>query len=264
LSPSGPYRALKQFGLVILCAAWIVLGLVGHDPWKTEDATAFGVAWSILQDDNWLAPTLAGEPYVDRPPLVYAAAALFGKALAPPLPTHDAARLAAGFFLALTLFVLSLTARELYNRTFRWLPVLLFIGSVGLWDRAHQLSPEVGLLLGVALGFYGFALALQRAAVGGAMLGLGIAIAFLARGFMGPLWLLATALVLPIAFVGWRNRRYALTIAWRWRWRYRCPRHGRWHSPNMRPSTWRRGGKHAPSANIFRRSPSTGRATRFT
>ena len=40
-----------------------------------------------------------------------------------------------------------------------------------------------------------------------------IAIAFLARGTTGPLWLLATALVLPIAFVGWRNRRYALTIA---------------------------------------------------
>jgi 4-amino-4-deoxy-L-arabinose transferase-like glycosyltransferase len=169
LSPSGRFRALKQSGLLLLCGAWIVLGLVGHDPWKTEDATAFGVAWGMLQNGDWLAPTIAGEPYVDRPPLVYAVAALFGKAFAPPLPTHDAARLAAAFFLALTLLVLSLTARELYNRTFRWLPVLLFIGSLGLWDRAHQLSPEVGLLLGVALGFYGFALALRRAVTGGAM-----------------------------------------------------------------------------------------------
>jgi len=32
LSPSGPYRALKQAGLVLLCTAWIVLGLIGHDP----------------------------------------------------------------------------------------------------------------------------------------------------------------------------------------------------------------------------------------
>ena len=31
LSPAGPHRALKQFGLVLLCGAWVVLGLVGHD-----------------------------------------------------------------------------------------------------------------------------------------------------------------------------------------------------------------------------------------
>ncbi len=81
LSPSGPYRALKQFGLVVLCGAWIVLGLVGHDPWKTEDATAFGVAWGMMQRGDGLAPQLAGEPFVDRPPLVYAAAAGSGHLL---------------------------------------------------------------------------------------------------------------------------------------------------------------------------------------
>ena len=36
LSPSGPYRTVKQFGLVLLCAAWILLGLFGHDPWKAN------------------------------------------------------------------------------------------------------------------------------------------------------------------------------------------------------------------------------------
>ena len=43
------------------------------------------------------------------------------------------------------------------------------------------------------------------------MLGLGTAFAFLARGFMGPLWLVATAVVLPLAFASWRTRRYATT-----------------------------------------------------
>lgn len=212
LSPSGPYRGLKQFGLVLLCGAWILLGLVGHDPWKTEDATSFGVAWSILQNGSWLTPTLAGEPYTDHPPLVYAVAAIFGRAFGSILPAHDAARLAVGFFLALTMIVLSLAASELYNRTFRWLPVLLFVGSVGLWDRAHQLSPELGVLLGVAFGLYGFALGLRAPFAGGAMLGLGVGVAFLSRGFMGPLWLTLTALVLPLAFAPWRDRRYALTI----------------------------------------------------
>jgi 4-amino-4-deoxy-L-arabinose transferase-like glycosyltransferase len=89
--------------------------------------------------------------------------------------------------------------------------VLILVGSVGLWDRAHQLSPEMGLLLGVAMALYGFALALRRPVAGGAVLGLGVAVTFLARGFLGPVWLGMTALALPLAFAGWRTRQYALT-----------------------------------------------------
>ncbi len=213
LSPSGPYRGLKQFGLIVLCGTWILLGLVGHDPWKTEDATAFGIAWGMLQSGDWLAPTLAGEPFVDRPPLAYAVAALFGRVFGGVLPIHDAARLAAGAFLALALVLLSATARELYGRALRWLPLLLFVGTVGLWDRAHQLSPEMGLLGGIALALYGFALALRRSVAGGVALGLGVALAFLTRGFLGPLWLALTAAALPAVAAAWRTRAHATTCA---------------------------------------------------
>jgi 4-amino-4-deoxy-L-arabinose transferase-like glycosyltransferase len=72
---------------------------------------------------------------------------------------HDAARLAAAALLALTLFLLAATATELYGRKYRWIAVLLYVGSVGLWERAHQLSPELGLMLGFAAALYGFALA---------------------------------------------------------------------------------------------------------
>ena len=55
LSPGGKYRPLKQAGLVLLCAAWILLGLFGHDPWKPDDATTFGVAHDVLSNGDWLA-----------------------------------------------------------------------------------------------------------------------------------------------------------------------------------------------------------------
>ncbi len=212
VEPSGPYRALKQFGLVVLCGAWVVLGLVGHDPWKTDDATAFGIAHEVIQRGDVLAPHLAGEPNFDRPPLVYATAALSGYLLSGVLPVHDGIRIAAGALLALTLLMLALTALELFGRAFRWMPVLVFLGSVGLWDRAHQLSPELGLMLGVAVALYGLALALRRPAAGGAALGLGVAVAFLSHGLMGPLWIALTAAVLPAAFAGWRTLVYALAI----------------------------------------------------
>src|SRR6266545_327610 len=123
LSPSGPLRALKQFGLILLCTAWVVLGLVGHDPWKSDDATTFGVAWEMMRGGSVVAPTLAGEPYVARPPFVHALAALSGAAFSPPLAPHDAARLAVGAMLALTLAFVSFAAVELYGRAWRWLPI---------------------------------------------------------------------------------------------------------------------------------------------
>jgi len=163
----GPW---KQLGLSILCAAWVVLGAIGHDPWKTQDAAAFGVALEMMARGDVIAPRLVGEPFIDNPPLVYALAAGTALALSPPLSLHDAARVASALILALTLLLLAATATELAGSKYRWTTVLLFLGSVGLWERAHQLSPELGLMLGVAAALYGFALALRRPVAGGAML----------------------------------------------------------------------------------------------
>jgi 4-amino-4-deoxy-L-arabinose transferase-like glycosyltransferase len=211
LSPSGPYRAVKQFGLILLCAAWILLGLFGHDPWKPDDAAAFGVAYDMLKDSDWLVPHVATLPVPERPPLFYAFAAASGAALRDVLPLHDGARAAVGVCLGATLLLLALAARELYGRTFRWLPILLFIGCIGLWDRGHQLSAEIGVLLVDALALYALALILRRALAGGALLGLALGGAFLCRGPIGAAVIALTACVLPF-FAPWRNRRYALGI----------------------------------------------------
>lgn len=37
---------------VLLCVAWILPGLIGHDPWKPEEAHTFGVVYQLLKDDN--------------------------------------------------------------------------------------------------------------------------------------------------------------------------------------------------------------------
>src|SRR5258708_22155047 len=154
LSPSGPYRALKQAGLVLLCVAWIVLGLIGHDPWKPDDATSFGIAYDMLRQGDWVVPHLAGTPAPERPPLFYGLAAATARAFEGFLPLHDGARIALGLCTAATLWVLSPAGRELYGRAFRWLPELLFIRSAGVWGRGQQLSPDVAVLAANALAGY--------------------------------------------------------------------------------------------------------------
>jgi 4-amino-4-deoxy-L-arabinose transferase-like glycosyltransferase len=92
----------------------------------------------------------------------------------------------------------------------RWPPVLILIGSVGLWDRAHVLSGELGLMAGLAIALYGLALGLRRSVLGGLWLGFGAAVAFLSQGFTGPGWLAVTALVLVALDPRFRDRHYAI------------------------------------------------------
>ncbi len=211
VSPSGPRRAWKQLGLVLLCGAWIALGLTGHDPWKTEDAVTIGVTWEMAQRGDVVVPYLAHEPWLERPPLVPALAAATMWLASPPLAPHDAARLAAGLMLVAVLALTAYASRELNGRAFRWMPVLILVGSIGLWDRAHALSPDLGVMVGVAAALYGFALALRRPLAGGALIGLGATFAFLSRGHSGPEWIALTAAILPALGAPWRTRAYAAT-----------------------------------------------------
>lgn len=213
VSPSGPNRALKQAGLFLLCLAWVLLGLVGHDPWKNDDATTFGVAWEIAQGGDVVVPRIAGEPWLEVGPLVPALAAAAIHAFSPPLAPHNAARIAAGLLLAAVLAFSSLAARELNGRAFRWVPVLILVGSIGFWERAHALSGDLGLTAGVAVGLYGLALGLRRPYAGGALLGLAAAVAFLSRGYAGPLWLGVATALLPLVSATWRTRAHLATAA---------------------------------------------------
>ncbi|MDQ6618842.1 MAG: hypothetical protein M3Z31_03960 [Pseudomonadota bacterium] len=208
MSPSGPYAGLKQFGLVVLCAMWVLLGLVGHDPWKTEDATGFGVVWDMRNSHTILTPTLLGETYAERPPLVYVLGVASERLFEPWLEPHDAARLCVALMLGLTLFLLARSGKELGGRAMQWLPPLLFVGSIGLWDRSHQLAPEIGLLLGLAIAQYGFALSARRPRSGGTIVGIGAGVAFLAYGFLGVVWITLAAILLPVLFREWRGRAY--------------------------------------------------------
>ena len=54
-------RRLPRWALVLLCAAYIVPGFVGRDPWRGADMSAFGYMLELAQGHSrWSAPLLAG------------------------------------------------------------------------------------------------------------------------------------------------------------------------------------------------------------
>lgn len=197
----------------LLCLAWILPGLIGHDPWKPDEAYTFGLVYSILHGGSWVVPTLAGEPFMEKPPIFYLTAAATAWLFSPPLALHDAARLATGFYMALTFLFTGLTGRELYGKNYGAVSALLLLGCFGLVVRSHQLITDVALLTGFAAAFYGFALGLRRSALGGFWLGTGVGLGFMAKGLLAPGMIGIIALAAPLFCKTWRTRSYLLTLA---------------------------------------------------
>ena len=193
--------------LLLIAAAWLLPGLLGHDPWKPDEAYTFGLVRHIALSGDWVVPTLAGEPFMEKPPLFFISAALAMQCFGGWLSAPDAARLAAGGWLALTLAGTATAAGALYGRRAAAWGAILLLGCLGLSMRAHQMITDTALLAGMAWGLAGMVLLRRRAVLGGALLGLGGAVSFLSKGLLGPGCLGLTALLLPL-HPDYRNRGY--------------------------------------------------------
>ncbi|MEQ1742547.1 MAG: glycosyltransferase family 39 protein [Candidatus Nitrotoga sp.] len=207
-----PITTAKAWLLALLCAVWLGTGLVGHDPWQSDDAYSFGLVYHILQSGDWLVPTLADVPYMDKPPLFYMTAALFAKLCFPLLELHDGARLASGFYTALTLLFIGLSGRELFGRGRGWTAAIILIGCLGMLVRSHELITDLALLTGCAMMLYGYTLSMRRTLLAGMLIGNGIGIGFMAKGFIAPMLfvLISAALLL---FRTWRMRSFLSSLA---------------------------------------------------
>lgn len=204
--------ALRPLLIILLGLAWLLPGLIGHDPWKPDEAYTFGVVYEILQGGSWVIPQIAGEPFIDKPPLFHLTAALSALLFSPLLPLHDGARLAAGLWIGLALLFSALASRELHGPRHGLVAALLLLGSLGLVVRGHQLISDVAALAGFAMAYYGAALALRRSAPGGFWIGTACGIVFMTQGLTETAIVAAIAVLLPLAGPHWRTPRYAAAL----------------------------------------------------
>ncbi len=52
--------SVKTQLLLLLCAIWIFLGLVGHAPWKPLESTSISIVKNILDGGSLIAPLASG------------------------------------------------------------------------------------------------------------------------------------------------------------------------------------------------------------
>lgn len=204
-------ESAKTHLLIILCAIWILLGLIGHHPWKPLEANGISIVKGLLDGGSWLAPMAVSETVLQTPPLYYLSAAASAKFFSPFLGVHDGARLINALWLTITLLMVGMAGRELWDRGVGRHATFIMMGTIGLVLSAHSLTAEVAALASTATGFYAFALSNRRPWRASALLGSALAIGFLSHGIMPVAILLATAPMLPL-FKPWRTSGYATVI----------------------------------------------------
>ena len=171
--------------LLLLCAVYLLPGLVGRDPWRNADLSAFGQMVAIAEGRTaWWAPMLGGVP-ADTALLPHWLGAVFIAAGQGWLAPELAARLPFALLLMLTLALTWYTTLHLartdaaqpvpfafggeadpvdYARAVADGAVLALMATLGLLQLGHETTPELGQLCAMALFIYALAAAPYRVA----------------------------------------------------------------------------------------------------
>ncbi|HET8870763.1 MAG TPA: hypothetical protein VFM48_09970 [Aquabacterium sp.] len=177
-------RRLPRWALILFCAAYILPGLFGRDPWKNEDIASFGHMWSVaLGQASWLHPNVGGVLPSSGGVLPYwlgsASILLFNGWLDPALAARIPFAILLGAILALTwytTFHLAKTeaaqplplafggeaAPNDYARAVADGALLALIATLGLLQLGHETTPELLQLTGSTLFLYSLAAAQTR------------------------------------------------------------------------------------------------------
>ncbi|MDR2788974.1 MAG: glycosyltransferase family 39 protein [Candidatus Accumulibacter sp.] len=173
-------------GLLVI---YIFTGLIGHDPWKHDDAISIGIAHDLIRNGNWLILRLAGRAYPDAP-LYYWLAAIAGKLFSWLMPFHDAVRLTSGVFTLLSLEFILLAARESQGRPYAATAPLILAGSIGFLFHAHEAQPMLLALTAHTAAYWAFALLPRHPRRAVVIFATALATAFLANGLLPVITLL--------------------------------------------------------------------------
>ncbi|MGJ7511418.1 hypothetical protein [Variovorax sp. GT1P44] len=175
-------RRLPRIALLLLCAAYLMPGLLGRGPWKSADITAFGYMAELAQSTEgiarWLDPLLLGlRP--ETPALIPYWIGAWAIKIAPGWVNPDLAvriafaMLLAGAFTATwyAVYYLARTSRAQpvafafggearptdYARAIADGALLALIACLGLAQLGHETTPALAQLFFTSLMFFGVA-----------------------------------------------------------------------------------------------------------
>jgi hypothetical protein len=196
----------------IVACIWIFSGLVGHDPWKSEEAILTGQLFLLKASTGGFPFNAIFSGEVNNYPIFSWISLSIETLTSSVLPFHDGVRLSMGIWLLLTTLFVSRASDELWGKNASWIAPLILIGSVGLLVKGHQLSATTPFLAAMSIGLYGLAIAPRRSIVGGIWLGMAV----ISTPLLSQIEYLVLLVMITLAMVTvsprYRSRRFGVTI----------------------------------------------------
>ncbi|TAN37897.1 MAG: phospholipid carrier-dependent glycosyltransferase [Verrucomicrobia bacterium] len=193
-------------GLVIAAVLISLTGLVFHDLWTPDEPREAALALAMNRSGDHLIPQLAGQPFVEKPPLYYASAAFWLRCSPCATPNAGWLRLTSLLWGLGTLMMTWLFARRLLDRQRATLTVLVLATLPGFVHVTHWLLTDVALMFFVTAALWALAEAYRA---GRFMLlplaGLFAAGAFLTKGIIGPVFIALGGLPLLLFSKPWKK-----------------------------------------------------------
>ncbi len=174
---------------------WVVISIfvlllflipgINHGLWRPDEPRVAGICAEMARTHDFVIPHLNGKPFLEKPPLYYAAGALAGSLLGGD--SDIPYRLVSLFIGVLTIIITFLTASRKGG------PIMgLIAGGIlaSTWEffmLCRWIQVDVILVFGVTMAMYAYQKWLDSAkAAYSIMLGLAAGIAFMGKGMVGP------------------------------------------------------------------------------
>lgn len=217
MPPSTSTHLLRLRGFyVILIIAFVVAGMFGRDPWKADEPYSVGIVLDFATGHDWIVPRVAGDPFVEKPPLMYWTGALAARATQGWLPLFDSAQLAVLAWIALMLWLLARTTRQVVGKGRSLLACMLLLGTLGMVSNIHKLTADIPFTAGAVMALAAlvqFADGATRSRGPGLLLGTGAGIAFMSKGLLVP-GVLGITCIAAFVLPAFRSRKYLAGLGW--------------------------------------------------
>ncbi|MDP8247620.1 MAG: glycosyltransferase family 39 protein [Candidatus Tritonobacter lacicola] len=142
-----PLKEKIPFWIVLVCLATLVFGIADHDLWTPDEPREAAIAYDMATGGSLLVPRLAGEPFVEKPPLYYWASALMMRTLGKAVGETAAARMLSSICAALTLLVVWRVAKRYLGGDRALAVVMVLLTMAGFSFAAHRIIIDPLLML---------------------------------------------------------------------------------------------------------------------
>ncbi|MCD4654424.1 glycosyltransferase family 39 protein [bacterium] len=183
-------------GIIILGLLVCFTGIFDRDLWTPDEPRVAAMSLEMSRNGNYIVPHLAGQPFVEKPPLYYAAAGITIKLLAELTSITGAVRLSTALWGLGVLIFTVLISRHLIGGKSGILSFAILATMAGFVENFHWIRVDAALAFFVIASIWSFIEGFRTDRSWIFLLtGIFTAGAFLSKGFIGPV-------LISIPFVG--------------------------------------------------------------